>query len=139
MSASHDGAPQRRTRDKEVRRTRRAANHVSGDAHEHPVDPDLVALARADVPSEDHTAGTVELLRLLGDPVRMRILYALRDGRELCVGDLALAVDASETSVSYGLRLLRSAGVVHNRREGRFIFYRLGEGMVERLLTLLRD
>ncbi len=109
------------------------------EAHSHPLHPARVSAARADVPDEDRTAHAVELLRLMGDQVRVRILYALLDGRELCVGDLALAVDASETSVSYALRLLRSAGLVHNRRDGRFIFYRLADGVVERLLVLLRE
>lgn len=46
----------------------------------------------------------------------------------MCVGDLALALEASEDGVSYGLRLLRTAGLVHRRREGRLGYYRLSDG-----------
>jgi len=73
------------------------------------------------------------LLSLLGDPVRARILYALDEVEELCVGDLALALDASEDSVGYALRLLRTAGMVSTRKAGRVVFYRLAPGFPEPL------
>ena len=47
---------------------------------------------------------------------------------ERCVGDLALALDASEDAVSCALRLLRTAGFVSSRKDGRVVFYRLAEG-----------
>jgi DNA-binding transcriptional ArsR family regulator len=65
------------------------------------------------------------LLSLLADPVRVRILYALDEVDELCVGDLALALTVSEDAVGYGLRLLRTAGLVANRKAGRVVYYRL--------------
>lgn len=68
------------------------------------------------------------LLTLLADPLRARILSALLVADELCVGDLALALDASEDAVSYALRLLRTAGLVRRRREGRMGYYRLRDG-----------
>jgi len=79
-----------------------------------------------------------ELFRLLGDPVRARIMYALTGAEEMCVGDIALAVGTSESSVSYALRLLRTAGVVRNRRAGRMIYYRLVDGFMGELLDLLQ-
>ena len=68
------------------------------------------------------------LLTLLADPLRARIICALLVTDEMCVGDLALALDATEDAVSYGLRLLRTAGLVHRRREGRLGYYRLNDG-----------
>lgn len=73
------------------------------------------------------------LLSLLADPVRARILDALDTVAELCVGDLALVVDASEDSVGYALRILRMAGFVSTRKEGRMVFYRLASGFPEPL------
>lgn len=78
------------------------------------------------------------MFRLLGDPTRVRILFVLQEG-ERCVSDLALAVDASETKVSQAMRLLRSAGVVRNRRDGRNIYYRLDDEHIRLLLELSRD
>lgn len=80
-----------------------------------------------------------ELLRLIGDPVRVSILYALTGAEELCVGDIAVALGVPENSVSYALRLLRTAGVVRKRRAGRLIYYRLVDGFMAQLLELLRD
>ena len=74
--------------------------------------------------------------RLLGDPGRTRILYALLEGGELCVCDLAEAVSMSETAVSQALRLLRTAGMVRNRRAGRQVFYQLADGHIRLLLDL---
>jgi DNA-binding transcriptional ArsR family regulator len=68
------------------------------------------------------------LLTLLADPLRARILSALLLTEEMCVGDLALALDATEDAVSCALRLLRTAGLVRRRREGRMGYYRLRDG-----------
>ena len=67
------------------------------------------------------------------------MLYALLEAGELCVCDLAGLVGASETVVSQGLRLLRTAGVVRNRRAGGQIFYALDDAHVRMLLDLSRE
>ena len=111
--------------------------------HGHPVDPERVEAARkGGIPSgEAQLVGAS--LSLLVDPLRVRILSVLLVTDELCVGDLALALDASEDSVSYALRLLRTAGLVHRRREGRMAYYRLRDGDVRpalhAVLARLRD
>ena len=65
--------------------------------------------------------------------MRSRILYALDEVDELCVGDLALALSATEDAVGYGLRILRTAGLVATRKQGRVVFYRLAAGFPEPL------
>jgi DNA-binding transcriptional ArsR family regulator len=74
------------------------------------------------------------LLGMLADPVRSRILFALVTAEELCVGDLALALDVTEDQVSYGLKMLRLAGLVSFRRDGRMVCYRLSDGFPHPLL-----
>ena len=101
--------------------------------HGHPVDAERVAQARSRLPGPDDTARLTGLLSLLADPVRLRVLYALDVSEELCVGDLALALDASEDSVSYALRLLRTAGLVAGRRDGRVVYNRLAADFPEPL------
>lgn len=88
--------------------------------------------------SEDEAAELADGFKLLGEPNRVRLLFALLDAGELCVGDLAAAVDVSETTVSHGMRLLRAAGIVRNRRSGRRIYYRLDDIHVAELLDLSR-
>jgi ArsR family transcriptional regulator, lead/cadmium/zinc/bismuth-responsive transcriptional repressor len=53
---------------------------------------------------------------------------------ELCVGDLALALDATEDQVSYALKMLRLAGLVSFRKDGRMVCYRLSDGFPHQLL-----
>jgi DNA-binding transcriptional ArsR family regulator len=93
--------------------------------HDHPIDAARVAKARARLPSAGDAARLTGLLSLMADPVRLRLIYALDVADELCVGDLALALDVSEDSVSYALRLLRTAGLVVTRRAGRVVYNRL--------------
>ena len=98
-----------------------------------------VDIVSAALPDTDEAAGLAEMFRLLGDPTRVRILFALLEAGELCVCDIAAVVDTTETKVSQAMRLLRSAGVVRNRREGRKIFYRLDDAHVRLLLDLSRE
>lgn len=107
------------------------------DSYHHPVDPERVTAAQEHLPTVEETAEVAELFRLIGDPIRARILYALAGASEMCVGDLALALDVPENSISYALRLLRTAGVVGSRRAGRHIYYRLVDGFMIQLLELL--
>lgn len=105
----------------------------SGLDHDHPVDPDRVAHARSRVPDAESAARMTSVLSLIADPTRARLLYALDVVEELCVGDLALALDVNEDAVGYALRLLRTAGLVVRRKQGRVVFYRLADGFPEPL------
>lgn len=69
-------------------------------------------------------AEAATLFHALRDPTRLAILRALGDG-ECCVTDLEAALEAAQSRVSFHLRVLREAGVVADRREGRQVFYRL--------------
>ena len=111
--------------------------------HGHPVDPERVEAARTRGIRNAEAQLIGASLSLLVDPLRVRILSALLATDEMCVGDIALALDASEDAVSYALRLLRTAGLVHRRREGRMGYYRLRDGdtrpALEAVLARLRD
>jgi DNA-binding transcriptional ArsR family regulator len=104
------------------------------------VDAHGVAAARTGVVSSAEARRLSELLGLVADPVRCRILMALGCVDSLCVGDLALALGVSEDAISYALKLLRTAGLVTYEREGRVVFYRLAAGFPHRLVEhCLRD
>jgi DNA-binding transcriptional ArsR family regulator len=81
-------------------------------------------------------ARLADLFKLLGDPTRARILYALLEAGELCVCDLSATVDLPESTASHALRLLRTAGIVRNRRDGRMVHYSLDDAHVRTLLDL---
>jgi DNA-binding transcriptional ArsR family regulator len=102
--------------------------------HDHPLDQKRVTRARRHGLTPDDAEKLGSLLALLSDPVRLRILYALDLVDELCVGDLALATDASIDAVGYALRILRTAGLVQTRKDGRVVYYRLADSFPEPLL-----
>lgn len=114
--------------------------------HSHPVDPDRVAEARAQGLSRDEASELHALLGVIGEPIRVRVLVALLAVEELCVGDIALALDVTEDATSYALRVLRERDLVERRSEGRMGFYRLADGprrepllsALERLTELTR-
>lgn len=111
------------------------------------IDPDRVARARARLIGADDAARLSGQLSVMADPIRLRILYALEVGEELCVGDLALALEVSQDQVGYALRLLRAAGLVVTRKAGRVVFNRLAadfpaplrEHCLRRLVDLSRS
>ena len=103
------------------------------------VDGARVAAVAESLIDVDVAVDLAEMFRLLGDPTRVRILFALLEAGELCVCDIAEVVETTDTKVSQAMRLLRSAGVVRNRRDGRNIFYRLDDGHVRMLLDLSRE
>ncbi len=76
-----------------------------------------------------------ELFKVFSDPTRLRILSALTRG-ELCVCDIGAVLDASQSAVSHQLALLRSAGLVAFRREGKTLYYRLADSHVGLLLEM---
>ena len=101
--------------------------------HAHPIDAQRVAHAKSRLPSAEDASRLTSLLSLMADPVRLRLIYALDVAEELCVGDLALALEVSEDAVSYALRLLRTAGLVLVRKEGRVVYNRLAADFPEPL------
>jgi DNA-binding transcriptional ArsR family regulator len=103
------------------------------------VHPERVDLARERALGPDELTSLAQLFRLLGDPTRVRLLYALFEVGEMCVSDLAAAIDAQESTVSQALRLLRASGAVVGRRDGRLVLYRLADDHVRMLLDLSRE
>ena len=93
----------------------------------HTGDAGRIEMVAESLLSVDDATDVSAMFKLLGDPTRVRILFALLEGGELCVCDIAEIVDTTDTKVSQAMRLLRAAGVVRNRRDGRNIFYRLDD------------
>lgn len=70
-------------------------------------------------------ARAAERAGALGDPTRLTLAAALADAEELCVCDLAWIAERSQNLVSHHLKVLRSAGLVRSRRNGKMIMYTL--------------
>lgn len=77
------------------------------------------------------------VIRVLGHPLRLRILNLL-EGSERNVTELVVATGANQAVVSQQLRILRSEGVVDDRREGSRVYYRITEPKVSKILDCIR-
>ncbi len=78
------------------------------------------------------------LFHALSDETRLRILDRLRRG-ERCVCELTDALDAAQSRLSFHLRILKDAGLVTDRREGRWSYYAVDRGALEEAGELLAD
>lgn len=99
------------------------------------VHPAAVAKALQALPSDLEVTRASNLLKLVADPTRLKILAALHTS-ELCVCDLAAVVGLSESAISHQLRLLRTGRVVTFRKEGRAAYYRLLDTHVTTLIEV---
>ncbi len=82
--------------------------------------------------------GLADFLRLVAEPNRLRILVLLARG-ERCVCDIEAVLDLPQNLVSHHLAALRRAGAVHDRREGKWVYYALNsEALRGQLNALVR-
>ena len=78
----------------------------------------------------------LSVFKALSDETRLRIVKLLENG-ELCVCHIVAAVDMSQSRISFHLKILKDAGLVQDRREGKWMHYRLNESdLFKRLLFL---
>ena len=76
------------------------------------------------------------LFRALADPTRLGIIEKLRGG-EQCVCDLTDALEAGQSRLSFHLKTLKDAGLLRDRREGRWVYYALNPAAVEEIESLV--
>lgn len=96
---------------------------------------DRVTAAKEQALSSKENEQLAALYKAMGDPNRLRILWALNH-EEMCVCDLALFIGVSESAISHQLRQLRQLQLVSNRREGPVLYYRLNDDHVSALVRL---
>lgn len=77
------------------------------------------------------------IFKSLGDPVRLRLFYLLSRHPELCVCHLTDALQIPQSTASRHLGLLRQAGLVTTRRNGKWMYYRLNGEIAGDLLGII--
>lgn len=77
--------------------------------------------------------GEVEVFKAAADPSRLRILKLLKEG-ELCVCEIMTALKRPQSSTSHHLSILKVAGLVKERRDGKWSYYRLADGAVNEMV-----
>ena len=86
------------------------------------------------VPDKNTMEQIADLFKAFGDPTRVHIL-SLLVGEELCVTDIAEAVELSQSAISHQLRMLKQMQLIKFRREGKNILYSLAD---DHVLTILQ-
>lgn len=99
--------------------------------HAHPETIEKIKLA---MPDDDTLIDLAELFKVFGDSTRIKILSALSGG-ELCVCDISTAVGMTSSAVSHQLKILKNAGLVKFRREGKTVFYAIADDHVMTILN----
>lgn len=93
-------------------------------------------------PTKELTEGgfeaVAERFRMMGDPLRLKLLNHLRSG-ERSVGELVEATGASQPNVSKHLSLLRHAGLVSRRQEGTSVYYAVTDPVIFNLCEIVCD
>ena len=94
---------------------------------------DLLHIVNEKLPREEELYDLAELFKVFGDSTRIRILYVLFEA-EVCVCDLAEALNMTQSAISHQLRILKQNKLVKSRREGKSVFYSLADGHVRTII-----
>ena len=76
-----------------------------------------------------------EVFKIIADPTRINILCCL-DGQEMCVCDIANALNISKSLVSHQLAVLRKNEIVKSRRSGKEVYYTLDDEHISKLYEI---
>lgn len=105
----------------------------SNEIHE-----DLLKIVDKTLPEETELYDLAELFKVFGDSTRIRILFVLFEA-EVCVCDLAKALNMTQSAISHQLRILKQNKLVKSRREGKSIFYSLADDHVRTIINQGRE
>ena len=105
----------------------------SNEIHE-----DQLKIVDETLPEETELYDLAELFKVFGDSTRIRILFVLFEA-EVCVCDLAKALNMTQSAISHQLRILKQNKLVKSRREGKSIFYSLADDHVRTIINQGRE
>lgn len=101
--------------------------HICGQCMHHQA---LMEDVMQKMPDAELLTRMADLLKMFGEPTRVRILFELLD-HERCVGEIAEHLEMTVSSISHQLRVLKQARLVKSRRDGKTIFYSLADAHVK--------
>lgn len=95
----------------------------------------LLKIVNEKMPAETELYDLSELFKVFGDSTRIRILFVLFEA-EVCVCDLANALNMTQSAISHQLRILKANKLVKSRREGKSVFYSLSDDHVRTIIAM---
>ena len=102
------------------------------------VHEELLKIVDETMPEETELYDLAELFKVFGDSTRIRILFILFEA-EVCVCDLAQALNMTQSAISHQLKILKQNKLVKSRREGKSIFYSLADDHVRTIISMGRE
>ena len=84
---------------------------------------------------EEETTTQIKVFKAVADATRLRILKLLAVG-ELCICEIMLALKKPQSSISHNLSILEDAGLIKERKEGKWCLYRISDGIVVEMVNL---
>ena len=95
---------------------------------------DVITKVRDNLPSDETLYDLAELFKVFGDTTRVKILCALYES-EMCVCDLSVLLNISQSAISHQLRGLKAARIVKFRREGKVVYYSLDDDHIKHIFN----
>lgn len=93
---------------------------------------EVVENVKNKLPKEETLYDLAELFKVFGDSTRIKIICSLFES-EMCVCDLSVLLNISQSAISYQLRVLKSARLVKFRRAGKVIYYSLDDEHIKQI------
>ncbi len=106
---------------------------MSGNEFMH-IHEDAVKKVQEIIPPDETLYDLAELFKVFGDSTRIKILYSLFSS-ELCVYDISMLLNVSQTAVSHQLKILKTNKLVKSRKEGKHVFYSLADDHVYSIIN----
>ena len=99
---------------------------------------EFIDKVKAELPADEILYDLAELFKVFGDSTRIKIICALFE-KELCVGDLSVLLNVSQSAISHQLKILKQAKLVTGRREGKSVIYSLADEHVRTIIDQGRE
>jgi ArsR family transcriptional regulator, lead/cadmium/zinc/bismuth-responsive transcriptional repressor len=93
---------------------------------------DVVNQVQKKMPREVNLYNLADFFKIFGESTRIKILWALNEA-ELCVCDIAVLLNMTQSAISHQLKVLKEAKLIRNRREGKIVFYTLADDHVRQI------
>ncbi|MFZ7103173.1 MAG: ArsR/SmtB family transcription factor [Peptococcaceae bacterium] len=94
---------------------------------------ELVQRVKQDLLEEEAVQNLSAIFKAFGDPTRLKILHCLKQA-EMCVCDISVILEMSQSAISHQLRVLRNLRLVKHRKEGKNVYYSLDDEHIFRIL-----
>lgn len=95
---------------------------------------DIVKQVTGEMPQEEDLYDLADFFKVFADTTRIKILYVLLK-QEMCVCDIAQALEMTQSAISHQLRILKQMDLVKNRRDGKTIYYSLADDHIVSILN----